>query len=390
MEKLWNRRFVLICLINLFLFLGFHMLVATFPFFVQTLGGDEATAGLAAWLFCLSAVFLRPLIGWLLDHFGRRSMIFIGLLGMILFPLSYTLTAGLILALLLRTVQGVFWACSSTSVSTSAADIIPGPRISEGMGFFGLAAALSTAIGPAIGIMLMNRCGYRMLFVCAGAFAMIAFVLLLFLQLPAWIRPQQTAWRGLSDLWERDALPASAIMFCFLLCYGGVSNFVALYALHVAGMENGGVYFTCMALTTALMRVVTGRLADVRGEGPIVYLSNGCAVVSLLLLALTSQLPAFILSALLFGCGFGMLSPVMQAMAIRIAPPHRRGAANSTFLCAYDIGVGFGGALAGLLVKFFGYRLMYLLLPVFALVSVFLYIVWGRKSKSAFRNSRGA
>ena len=48
-------------------------------------------------------------------------------------------------------------------------------------------------------------------------------------------------------------------------------------------------------------------------------------------------------------------------MAVHTAPPQRRGAANSTFLCAYDIGIGLGGY--ALLFRFrFGYNNLLLLL----------------------------
>ena len=41
-------------------------------------------------------------------------------------------------------------------------------------------------------------------------------------------------------------------------------------------------------------------------------------------------------------------------MAVSIAPPQRRGAANSTFLCAYDMGIGLGGGIAGVLIDMIG------------------------------------
>ena len=86
----------------------------------------------------------------------------------------------------------------------------------------------------------------------------------------------------------------------------------------------------------------------------------------------------------LAGYAFGGIEPALQSMAVHIAPPERRGSANSTFLCAYDIGLGGGGGLAGLLISAAGYRDMFLILSLATVASVLLYVLWGRHHKSSF------
>ena len=46
--KLWTAPFIKICLINLLIFVAFHMLMATFAYYVIDVGGTEVTAGLIA------------------------------------------------------------------------------------------------------------------------------------------------------------------------------------------------------------------------------------------------------------------------------------------------------------------------------------------------------
>lgn len=65
------------------------MLLSTFPFYIESLGGSEALAGLAATLFSLVAVLCRPVVGWMLDNGKRRAILLIGLAGMLLMPLGY-------------------------------------------------------------------------------------------------------------------------------------------------------------------------------------------------------------------------------------------------------------------------------------------------------------
>ena len=72
-EKLWSRNFVLIIVINFLVFMNHIMLLSTFPFYIESLGGSEALAGLAATLFSFVAVLCRPFVGWMLDNGKRRS-----------------------------------------------------------------------------------------------------------------------------------------------------------------------------------------------------------------------------------------------------------------------------------------------------------------------------
>lgn len=38
--KLWIGSFIKICLVNFLIFINFHALLTTFPFFISSLGGD--------------------------------------------------------------------------------------------------------------------------------------------------------------------------------------------------------------------------------------------------------------------------------------------------------------------------------------------------------------
>lgn len=109
--RLWTRNFVLIIVINFLVFMNHIMLLSTFPFYIESLGGSEALAGLAATLFSLVAVLCRPVVGWMLDNGKRRAILLIGLAGMLLMPLGYEqmfviLSAANIVSVLLYSLWG--------------------------------------------------------------------------------------------------------------------------------------------------------------------------------------------------------------------------------------------------------------------------------------------
>jgi MFS family permease len=378
-EKLWSLSFVLIIGINFLVFINHIMVLSTFPFYIESLGGSEALAGLAATIFSFVAVLCRPFIGWLLDGGKRRVILGAGLAGMLIAPVGYLALPMLAAILAFRMLHGFALACSNTTSSTIASDVIPKKRFAEGMGMFGMATALATACGPALGLGLMDL-GYNVLFTAAAAIAAAALILFCLLKTPAIeAAPKPLSLKGLVD---RDALPASTIMLVFLLTFGALENFLAVFASD-QGLPGGGVFFAVMACMLLLVRVFLGKLADRRGEGIFVYTCNAAMFTAFLLLAFIPNTVTYFTAAILAGYGFGGLEPALQSMAVHIAPPDKRGAANSTFLCAYDIGIGLGGGLAGLLITLAGYPAMFAILSIANVVSVALYLFWGRKHPSS-------
>ena len=81
------------------------------------------------------------------------------------------------------------------------------------------------------------------------------------------------------------------------------------------------------------------------------------------------------------------LEPALQSMAVHSSSPAERGSANSTFLCAYDIGIGLGGGIAGWLITAAGYENMFLVLSAANIISVLMYVFWGRHDLSSLSYS---
>lgn len=387
-QSIWNKPFIMVCMLNMLLFFGFYMLVPTFSFFVKSLGGDEAVVGFVVGIFSVSSVIVRPFIGWFLDHKSRRLLLYVGAVIIIIVVAVYPWVKLIAIVILLRLLHGVAWSCTTTSVNTAACDIIPRPRLGEGLSYFGLTNTISMAISPAIGFALMNNFGFIPLFYASCSLAVVAFVLSLQMRFPtieitansASLRP------NIKSLLNKDSLPAAAITLAALLTYGAVQAFVALYAVETK-VGSGGIFFAAMAISVVFARLISGRVADRHGESVLVFVCNGAIAASLLLIAYGHSLSLFICAALLYGIGFGTLVPTMQTMALRVAEPEQRGAASSTILCAFDIGIGVGGIISGLLVKTYGYSNMFTLMVGAAAISLLLYLFWGRRSRSAFKNA---
>ena len=379
--KLWTRDLVLIILVNLCVFTSHIMSLSTFPFYIQSLGGSEAIAGICAAAFAFVAVIIRPFVGWWLDNGVRKVALVVGLLLLGAAPLGYVFVPVLSMSIAFRMLHGIGLSFSNSTTATVASDVICRPRFAEGMGYFGMATALASAIAPALGLSLMEGFGFGTLYAVAAGIAGLGLVLFAFVRTRKVDVPKKKL--NLRTIINRDSLPATATMLVFMLTFGALENFVAIFAAENS-LPSGSIYFIVMSVMLLVVRVTLGKLVDQRGEAIFVYTCNAAMLVAFLLLALVPNTATYILSAALAGYAFGGLEPSLQSMAVHTSTDETRGSANSTFLCGYDIGYGLGGGLAGSLITTMGYSSMWMIVSLACVASVLIYVVWARHSDTSF------
>lgn len=379
--KLWTRDLVLIILVNLCVFTNHIMSLSTFPFYIQSLGGSEAVAGICAAAFAFVAVIIRPFVGCWLDNGVRKAALVVGLLLLGAAPLGYVFVPVLSMSIAFRMLHGIGLSFSNSTTATVASDVICRPRFAEGMGYFGMATALASAIAPALGLSLMEGFGFGTLYAVAAGIAGLGLVLFAFVRTRKVNVPKKKL--DLRTIINRDSLPATATMLVFMLTFGALENFVAIFAAENS-LPSGSIYFIVMSVMLLVVRVTLGKLVDQRGEAIFVYTCNAAMLVAFLLLALVPNTATYILSAALAGYAFGGLEPSLQSMAVHTSTDETRGSANSTFLCGYDIGYGLGGGLAGSLITAMGYSSMWMIVSLACVASVLIYVVWARHSDTSF------
>lgn len=379
--KLWTRDLVLVILVNLCVFTNHIMSLSTFPFFIQSLGGSEAIAGICAAAFAFVAVIIRPFVGWWLDNGVRKVALVVGLLLLGAAPLGYVFVPVLSMSIAFRMLHGIGLSFSNSTTATVASDVICRPRFAEGMGYFGMATALASAIAPALGLSLMEGFGFGTLYAVAAGIAGLGLLLFAFVRTRKVDVPKKKL--NLRTIINRNSLPATATMLVFMLTFGALENFVAIFAAENS-LPSGSIYFIVMSVMLLVVRITLGKLVDQRGEAIFVYTCNAAMLVAFLLLALVPNTATYILSAALAGYAFGGLEPSLQSMAVHTSTDETRGSANSTFLCGYDIGYGLGGGLAGSLITAMGYSSMWMIVSLACVTSVLIYVVWARHSDTSF------
>lgn len=377
-EPLWTRDFILIAIASLFITLGFQMLLPVLPVFSAKLGGSDTWAGLVVGIFTISAVLMRPIAGRLLDSQGRREVYLLGLIVFLVCVVAYNWTSTILVLLTIRFMHGFGWGASSTASSTIASDIIPKSRLGEGMGYFGLTSTLAMAIAPALGLGLLSRYGFNSVFYISAGVVLIS----IFIALPIKYYKPEVLPKSDSDvkpkfslarIFERSAILPALVVFFVTMTYGSIVSFIALYA-EQKQIENIGLFFTVYAVALLISRPYFGLLTDRKGTSYAVLPGIIFVILSMSLIYFANSLTIFLIAGFIYGIGFGAIQPALQAMAVRKVDHSRRGAANATFFLGFDLGIGAGAIMWGIIAEILGYQIIYLLAIIPAVVGALVYI----------------
>ncbi|MDF2566525.1 MAG: transporter [Massilibacillus sp.] len=386
-QKFITRDFVLICFSNFFLFLGFQMTLPMLPFFITDIGGSDQIIGVIIGFFTFSALFTRSFAGYALETRGRKVVYVSGLIIFVLTIGAYAFISSLALIFFVRLLQGIGWGCSGTASGTIASDLIPSSRRGEGMGIYALGANTALAIGPALSLTLMDSLSFKYMFLlCAGS-GLIAVILSLFIRYKK-VDKSIVKTNEKHQFFERAVWKPSVLMFLITITFGGIAAFLPKYAaskeIDIAHVK---YYFVAYAIALMSTRFFTGKLYDRKGMKFVFPPGAAMIFIAMLLLAWLPNMKVLILAAILYGWGFGTLQPAFNAWTISLVPQNKRGAATATFFSAFDLGVGTGAIIFGVIGDLFGYYMIYLLSAcsmVFAFILFLRFAKEGSFSKSTF------
>lgn len=381
-DKIWTRDFVLVCLANFFIFLGFQMTLPTLPIFVKELGGSDQLIGIIVGIFTFSALLFRPYAGHALETKGRRFVYMLGLSIFVLSVGSFAFITSITFLLLFRVLQGIGWGFSTTATGTIATDLIPPKRRGEGMGYFGLSGNIALAFGPALGLTLVGTLSFTKFFLICAAFGLVAVLLSSKIRYKKVEQSPHKTTTVKFDIFEKTAVKPSLLLFFITVTFGGIASFLPLYATEqdIAGIE---IYFLVYAVFLLISRTFAGKIYDQKGH-IYVFLPGAVLIFgAMILLAWLPNMLVMLIAAGMYGLGFGSVQPALQAWAVDQAADNRKGMANATFFSFFDLGVGLGAITFGQLAFIFNYGAIYIASAGSVFLSIALYVFLLIKSRKS-------
>ena len=370
-ERLWNRNYCKVMVANFTLFFAFYILTPLLPLYLsEHFGATKDVIGLVLSGYTITALLFRPFSGYVVDAFPRKTVLMISFGAFAIFFAGYLAASTLLLFTIVRTLHGGPFGALTVSNSTVAIDVLPSSRRTEGIGYYGLSNNLAMAIAPTIGIFIYKYTqSFELLFWLALVVACAGWIVDATVKLDA----KATIKNKSKFSWDRFFLVRGWLlglnMVAFGFSFGVLSNYLAIYGKEVMGITGGtGTYFMLCSVGLILSRLQggkalrNGRVTHNAGSGMVISLVGYTLFILVPTLSALFTIHSSLFtslgyygSALLIGLGNGHMWPAFQNMTINVAHNNQRGTANSTILISWDIGMGLGILVGGVVSELLGY-----------------------------------
>jgi MFS family permease len=385
--KLWTKDFIIISASTFFISLIFFLLMTTLSVYaIEEFHASESMAGLTSSMFTIGTLVARFIFGKYIEIIGRRKLMLGGLFLFIFPALLYTVVNDLNVFMLVRFIHGALYGVAHTVMSIVVMDIVPKERRGEGIGFYALSFTLATAIGPFVGVMILQHLNAEMLFVITIIFSVISFIISLFAKIPAAniIETQLEEMKGfkLKEFFEIKAIPISIIAAILGFAYSGILSFFTAYSIEINLTAAASFFFIVSAAFTFISRPLAGRLFDVKGDKIVIYPSIIILTIGFVVLSQAHHGITLLLAGAFVGIAYGTVISCAQVIAIQESPPHHIGLATSTFLVFMNGAIGIGPYIQGYIIPITGYRGLYGILAIVVFASIFFYYFLHGKKKS--------
>jgi MFS family permease len=351
-EPLFTGPFITMWAFSFTVFLSLFMLLPVVPFQVLAEGGTETEAGLFMGLLTYSSGLSALFTGALSDHIGRRKQLIVCAVAIVLCVLLYGVLPNLP-RLIFVTLHGIFWSGLLLASSAHVTSVIPQSRRAEGLSYWGMAALLAVTIAPTIGF-AVYRHGWLALCLSVAALNGVMGII-------SWSiddrHPSSPGWPTASELTRAlnfSVLRISLSLFLYSFAFGAVTSFAAL-AADARGIAPREIFLTTMAFTTFLSRPVLSPFLDRLGHARMFRVFVAMIPVGLAILCLAHSRATMAVSAMVFGLAYGNCHPAFTAYIMGRVDERGRGGAFGGILAAFDVGIGTGSILSGILVHRFGF-----------------------------------
>lgn len=381
-KSIWTSGFIAIFIINFVVNMGQYMMNTLVPKYAASLGAVSTVVGVVSGMFAVTSLLVRPLVGPATEYVRKNRLLAFAIGIIVLAYVAYGTSVNIGMLILARLLHGVGMGFLAPVSLAIASDALPNEKMASGISVFSLGQAISTAVGPGLGIELVKRIGYPYTFYLTAG--LVTLMLILTLCISSVPTNRALGIRiSFKSIIAREVIVPAVVMFFLAGAFSAIGSFLLLYG-ESCGIENIGLFFTAYALVMLLSRPLCGKLADRSGLDKVIIIGMLMFAFSYVLLSYSRTLVQFLLACALLAFGYGVCQPSMQALSMSLVKPERRGVAGNTYYIGVDFGLMIAPILAGGIVSGAGhlglnavesYAVMYrvMTLPILTALVIFLF-----------------
>jgi predicted MFS family arabinose efflux permease len=340
--------------------LGMFVILPVFAIYAERLpGGNDLTlVGIAIGAYGLTQAILQIPFGWWSDRYGRKPVVYVGLVIFAVGSFVAALAPNIYIVILGRILQGA--GAISAAVIALTADLTREEQRAKAMAMIGSTIGLSFALSLIVAPWLNRIIGVPGIFALTGLLAL-AGILVMWRYIPDAPAQPPAPGRALKDFWQvlKDPQLARLNWGIFALHAVLMALFIVVpFSLRDAGLavsEHWQVYLPVMLGSFVLM------LPPIMQAGNAVLLRRWFIIAVAVLLTAHLALPwlsanLWLLSLFLlaFFVPFNVLEAILPTLTTRLAPAHAKGTAVGLYSSIQFFGTFLGAVAGGMLYKYWG------------------------------------
>ena len=371
--------------------LGLFIILPIFALYAEHLPGGEShlLIGVALGAYGLTQAILQIPAGWLSDHYGRKPVIYIGL---ILFAIGSLIAASadnIFWIIAGRVIQGA--GAINAAVMALTADLTRENHRTKAMAMIGMTIGVSFAVSMVLSPLLYASIGMHGIFIMTAVLAVFAMVVVaFFIPNPAITRfhtdTEANGKRFGEVLRNKDLLRLDFGIFSLhailMSVFMQVPFLLKNNGLHAA--YHWKVYLPVMLLAFVFM-VPPMIFADKKSRTKEVFMGAIALAVlaQITLLIFHDSVLSVALALLLFFIAFNLLEAMLPSLISKTAPLAAKGTAMGIYSSVQFLGAFVGATAGGFLMEHFGGNAV--LIFAIVLLLLWLLVASGMHSPAAVR-----
>lgn len=335
-----------------------------YPVMAPWLIAHNISMGALGWMsfaFSLGNLIASPFAGTLVDRWGRRPVLMIGLLSIVCVNVATVFVSSLEVFIVLRFVLGFFNAGITPAALAATADIAPTEHRAAWIGYVTSGMSVGLIIGPTIGGGLYDAYGFAMPFIVSAVLALIP-VLLTLTVVPE-TRPVVAANvtrrldGGFLDIVRNPPRPLGVLVVLLIVDFIWGFTWVAsepamlnqLYTQYAYTASMFGVVVGVYGATTVISQMLTGGLSDRFGRFVLIAIGLLINTAWYIGVSVAPQYIPLIMASAIAGIGAGIVTPAIGAAYVDITDVEHRGRVNALRNMALAVAGMIGPVVAALL-----------------------------------------
>lgn len=361
--------------------IGFGLIIPAIPIFARTFGVSNTLIGLIISSFAIVRFLTGLFSGKLVDLYGERLVLGIGLLMVSIFTLFAGLAQSYEQLLLFRTAGGLGSSMFSVSAGSMILRVVNDNQRGQAQSLYNGGFIAGGVAGPAFGGALLAISPRAPFFIYTGLLIIAGTVSLIFLHEKRLGGAKAEVADSSPALTIREALKIKPYLYSLFLAFLGSwvffgmrSSILPLFVIDELGATTTviGLSFTLALITQGAVMYRAGKYADQNGRRPVIITGFTITLLALVLLVVSTNVAFYIAAMMVLGIGAGFAASASAIIGDVIKG--RSGKVYAIWQMSGDAGMMIGPILLGVIADLFSYRSAILISALIFSVTIFIAI----------------